>query len=116
MNTETVRSAVFQLSRLPGVRGAMVVDAQVGVPVVSELMHDVNGTAVAALAASLFQRGAQATASSDFGSLTMLQLEAETGNLFVTDAGELLVAVVTEKDAQLGLLRMELATVVEALR
>ena len=52
---DVYNAAVQRLSRVSGVRGALLVDAQAGVPVVAELAEGVSGTAVAALAASLFR-------------------------------------------------------------
>ncbi|MEX1182324.1 MAG: roadblock/LC7 domain-containing protein [Gemmatimonadota bacterium] len=100
-------AAVERLSRVAGVRGALIVDADTAVPVVAELSDGVNGTAVAALAASLFQRTARASETAQFGRLTTLQLEAEEGHVLVVDAGDVILVVVAEHDAQLGLVRLE---------
>lgn len=108
-------SAVERLSHVAGVRGALLVESETGVPVVSELREDVNGTAVAALAASLFRRTAAASETADFGRLNTLQLEADDGHVVAVDAGELILVVVTEHDAQLGLVRYEAHRVAESL-
>jgi predicted regulator of Ras-like GTPase activity (Roadblock/LC7/MglB family) len=98
------------------VRGALLVDTQAGVPVVSELSEGVNGTAVAALAASLFRRTVEASRNSHFGTLGTLQLEADGGHVLVVDAGELILVVVATRDAQLGLVRLEAHRAAESLR
>jgi uncharacterized protein len=100
-------AAVERLSRVPGVTGALVVEREAGVPVVAELSEGVNGTAVAALTASLFGRTAQASESAQFGRLGTLHLEADDGHVVAVDAGDLILVVVTERDAQLGLVRLE---------
>lgn len=100
-------AAVERLSRVAGVRGALIVEMDTAVPVVAELSDGVNGTAVAALAASLFRRTAQASETAQFGRLTTLQLEADEGHVLAVDAGELILVVITEQDAQLGLIRLE---------
>ena len=109
-------TAVDRVSHVAGVRGALLVDIEAGVPVVSELSEGVNGTAVAALAASLFRRTAEASRSSHFGALGTLQLEADHGHVFVVDAGEMILVVIATRDAQLGLVRLEAHRAAESLR
>jgi predicted regulator of Ras-like GTPase activity (Roadblock/LC7/MglB family) len=108
-------AAVERVSRVAGVRGALLVESEAGVPVVSELREGVNETAVAALAASLFRRTAAASETADFGRLNTLQLEAEYGHVVAVDAGELILVVVAEHDAQLGLVRYEAHRAAESL-
>lgn len=113
--SDLYRSSVERLSRVAGVRGAMVVEADAGVPVVAELAEDVPGTAVAALAASLFRRTAAATSAGTFGTLRTLQLDTAGGHVVVVGSGELIVVVVTDARAQLGLVRLEAQRAAEAM-
>lgn len=108
-------AAAERLSRVSGVRGALIVEKDAGVPVVAELSEGVNGTAVAALAASLFRRTAQASDAAQFGGLSTLQLEADEGHVIVVDAGELILVVVAEREAQLGLVRLEALRAAQSL-
>jgi predicted regulator of Ras-like GTPase activity (Roadblock/LC7/MglB family) len=108
-------AAVERVSRVAGVRGALLVESEAGVPVVSELREGVNETAVAALAASLFRRTAAASETADFGRLNTLQLEADGGHVVAVDAGELILVVIVERDAQLGLVRYEAHRAAESL-
>jgi predicted regulator of Ras-like GTPase activity (Roadblock/LC7/MglB family) len=108
-------AAVERLSRVTGVRGALLVESETAVPVVSELREGINETAVAALAASLFRRTADASRMADFGALRTMQLEAETGHVVAVEAGELILVVVADHDAQLGLVRIEAQRVAETL-
>ncbi|MFO7893573.1 MAG: roadblock/LC7 domain-containing protein, partial [Longimicrobiales bacterium] len=96
-----------RLTRAAGVQGAMVVDAEAGVAVASELAAGVQETALAAMAGSLFNRTADASRSSGFGAVRLLQLDAEEGHVVVAGAGPLLVVALTEPGAQLGLVRVE---------
>ena len=109
-------TAVDRVSHVNGVRGALLVDIQAGVPVVSELSEGVNGTAIAALAASLFRRTAEASRMSHFGNLGTLQLEADNGHVLVVDAGDMVLVVIATRDAQLGLVRLEAHRAAESLR
>ncbi|MBR9990530.1 MAG: roadblock/LC7 domain-containing protein [Gemmatimonadetes bacterium] len=108
-------AAVERLSRVAGVRGALLVEGETGVTVISDLREGVNETAVAALAASLFRRTAAASETADFGRLNTLQLEADDGHVVAVDAGELILVVVAEHDAQLGLVRYEAHRAAESL-
>lgn len=108
-------AAVERLSHVAGVRGALLVEGETGVPVISELREGVNETAVAALAASLFRRTAEASETADFGRLNTLQLEADDGHVVAVDAGELILIVIAEHDAQLGLVRYEAHRAAESL-
>ncbi|MGQ0562653.1 MAG: roadblock/LC7 domain-containing protein [Gemmatimonadota bacterium] len=108
--------ALDRLSRVPGVRGALIVETDAGVPVLAELAEGVEGGTVAALASSLFRRTGKAAQTASFGSVRTLQLEAEGGHVVVANGGELLVVVVAEKDAQLGQVRLEAHRAAEALQ
>lgn len=99
--------AVDRLSRVAGVRGALVVELDAAVPVVAELSDGVDGVAVAALAASMYRRTAKASETAQFGRLATLQLDADGGHLLIVDAGDVLLVVVTGREAQLGLVRLE---------
>ena len=105
--TDPVQAALTRITKVPGVRGAMVVDAEAGVPVASEVAEGVRETAVAALAGSLFGRTADASTASGFGRVRLLHLESGDGHLFVAGAGALLVVALAEPTAQLGLIRIE---------
>lgn len=109
--SERVLSAVLDLTRIPGTRGAMVVDAEAGVPVAVELAQGESDTGLAALMDSIFRRTRDAVGASGLGSLTTLQLDAAGGHVVVVGAGALLVVVVAEPSAQLGLVRVQAARV-----
>jgi predicted regulator of Ras-like GTPase activity (Roadblock/LC7/MglB family) len=108
--------ALDRLSRVPGVRGALIVETEAGVPVLAELAEGVDGGVVAAFAASLFRRTNKAAGTASFGNLRTLQLEADVGHVIVANGGELLVVVVAEKTAQLGQVRLEAHRAAEALQ
>jgi predicted regulator of Ras-like GTPase activity (Roadblock/LC7/MglB family) len=113
--SDAFTTVLERISRIPGVLGALVIEADAAVPVVAELSEGVNGTAVAALAASLFRRSAHASEAAQFGRLVQVQLEAEYGHVVIVGAGDLILAVVAEHDAQLGLVRLEAASAARRL-
>ena len=108
--------ALDRISRVPGVRGALIVESEAGVPVLSELAAGVEGDALSALAASLFRRTSKAAHTANFGNVRTLQMESENGHVIVANGGELLVVVVAEKNAQLGQVRLEAHRAAETLQ
>lgn len=104
-----VEKTLTMLTRIDGVRGAMVVDGEAGVPVLSKLATGVQETALAALSGVLFSRSADASQSAGYGSLGVLQLQATGGHMVIAGAGPLLIVVLTEPDARLGLVRIQVA-------
>ncbi len=105
--SQVVRRVLDRLTRVPGVQGAMVVDAEAGVPVLSQLAAGVKETALAAMSGALFTRTADASGSAGYGALRVMQLEAAVGSVVVAGAGPLLVVVLTEANARLGLVRVQ---------
>jgi predicted regulator of Ras-like GTPase activity (Roadblock/LC7/MglB family) len=114
--SDLFRDILERASHVSGVRGAMIVESEAGVPVMAELTEGVDGGAAAALASSLFRRTKRAAQTAEFGELRTLQLEAEAGHVIVAEAGELLIVIVAEKNAQLGMVRLEAHRAAEALR
>lgn len=113
--TDVLRGAMRDLTRIPGARGALVVDTEAGVSVASDLETGVSETALAALTGSLFRRTAAAVGTAGHGGLRLLQVEATDGHLVMAGAGPLLVVVLTAPSAQLGLVRVKAARAAEDL-
>ena len=103
------------LIRQRGVLGSMVVDERDGIVVDSNLSIGVQGPVVAALAASLYRKTRQAAMAAELGETAFLQLEAEHGRLCVVGRGDLVVVVVAEARANVGLIRVELLRALETL-
>ncbi|MEN8374396.1 MAG: roadblock/LC7 domain-containing protein [Gemmatimonadota bacterium] len=112
---EAYERALERLLRVDGVRAALLVDADMGVPVVMEVDSDVDGNATAALAAELFRRTARGSDLAGAGRLRTLQLAASGGYLHVAGAGEMLIVALAAPDAQLASLSVEASRAVEAL-
>jgi predicted regulator of Ras-like GTPase activity (Roadblock/LC7/MglB family) len=111
----TAFSAVLDgLTRVPGVRSALLVAADDGLVIAESSMTDVEPAAVAALAASLAARLARAVAITGYAAPRSFHLEATGGGLMAAPAGEgLLLVAVTEPDANVGLLRLALRDAAE---
>lgn len=106
-----------RVSAVRGVRGAMLVSAPDGLVVAESLMEDVDGRAVAALAAGLAGRLRRAAASAGLGEPSVIHLRGEAGALLAVPAGEeLLLVAVGDRDANLGLARLELLEAARSIR
>jgi predicted regulator of Ras-like GTPase activity (Roadblock/LC7/MglB family) len=101
--------ALDLVTRVRGVRGAMLVSADDGIIVAEQLMEGIKGPAVAALAASLATRLRRAMEAAGVGASLFWHLQAEQGALLVVPtAGGTLVVAVAEPDVNVGLVRLEL--------
>jgi len=104
------------ITRVRGVRGAMIVVCNDGLVVADSLMEGVRGNAVAALASSLTKHAANATAASGAGAPKFLHLQASQGALLaVSGRSEILVVAVAEPSVNVGLVRLELIRAAEAV-
>jgi predicted regulator of Ras-like GTPase activity (Roadblock/LC7/MglB family) len=103
------------LMRARGVRASLIVSATDGIAIDSSLQFGQDGSAVAALAASLYRKARKASVAAGFGGTGFLQLEAEQGRLCLLGGDELVLAVVADADANVGLIRVEMLRAAEAL-
>jgi predicted regulator of Ras-like GTPase activity (Roadblock/LC7/MglB family) len=111
--------ALDMITRVRGVRGAMLVSAEDGLVIAEQLMEGIKGSAVAALASSLAGRLRRAMEAAGTGASVFWHLQAEQGALLVVPSGEatgnVLVVAVTEPDVNIGLVRLELLRAAEAV-
>lgn len=116
MTGPALARALDLITRVRGVRGAMVVSRADGLIVAEQLMEGIKGGAVAALAASLASRLLRAMVSAGLGPSQFWHLQCEHGALLVVTAGDqagLLLVAVTEADVNVGLVRLELLRAAE---
>lgn len=108
--------ALESLTSIHGVRGAMVATGEDGIVVAEAVMEDVDGGALAALAASLSRRLEAAAAAANGGSPRFLHLQATNGALLVCPTGQgLLLVVIAERGVNVGRARLEMARVAETI-
>lgn len=107
--------ALDLITRVRGVRGAMLVSAEDGLIIAEQLMEGIKGTAVAALAASLAGRLRRAMEAAGTGTSVFWHLQADQGALLVVpgSGGGILVVAVAEPDVNIGLVRLELLRAAE---
>ena len=102
------------LTPIPGVRGALIVSREDGLIVTDALMEDIDGHAVAALAASLAARMSTVTSALGQPEPVAWQLEGADGILLAAPGGSgLLVVAVADPGVNRGLLRLGLLRAAE---
>lgn len=106
--------ALDLITRVRGVRGAMLVSGDDGLVVAEQLMEGIKGPAVAALAASLGSRLRRAMEAAGVGAAQFWHLQGERGALLVVPTtSDVLVVAVAEPDVNVGLVRLELLRAAE---
>jgi predicted regulator of Ras-like GTPase activity (Roadblock/LC7/MglB family) len=103
------------LTRQRGVRASLVVSANDGITVDSNLQIGQDGNRVAALAASLYRKARRSSQAAGLGGTGFMHLDAETGRLCIIGGDEIVLVVVAEPDANVGLIRVEMLRAAEAL-
>jgi predicted regulator of Ras-like GTPase activity (Roadblock/LC7/MglB family) len=102
------------LTRIPGVRGALVVSSEDGLVVADALMEGVDGRAVAALTASLAIRMRSVTGALGQPTPALVHLQGTQGGFMAAYARSgLLVVAVTAPDVNAGEVRLGLLSVAE---
>lgn len=112
--TMRFRRLLDAITRVRGVRGAMLVAVDDGLVVAESLMEGVRGNAVAALAASLMHRFRRAAEPGGIGPPHFLHLQATEGTLLAVPAvPDMLLVAVADADVNVGLVRLEMLRAVE---
>jgi predicted regulator of Ras-like GTPase activity (Roadblock/LC7/MglB family) len=113
--TTAYSQALDRVTRVRGVRGAMLVAGDDGLVIAEQLMEGIKGPAVAALASSLATRLRRAMAAAGVGNSLFWHLQCDKGALLVVFSGSgVLVVAVAEADVNVGLVRLELLRAAEA--
>ena len=111
--TSPFSALLASLIRHRGVTGCMVVGERDGMVVDSNLQIGVNGDAFAALTASLYRKARRAAMAAGFGSTGFFELDAEGGRMCAAGRNDLVIVVVAEARANVGLLRVEMLKALE---
>lgn len=108
--------ALEALTRVRGVRGAVVVDAADGIALAGALRDGEDGAALSALAAAVMMRLLRASDAAGLGAARLVYLRGDEGLLCAAPfGGTLLVAVLADRTANLGLVRLALLDAVGGL-
>lgn len=100
------------VTRIPGVRSALLVSADDGLVIVESSLEGQATEAAAAFAARLVKRLGSLTRTLATPPMSVLLLQAERGQLFVAVGGEgLLLVALTSNDVNIGEVRLALLDV-----
>ena len=113
--TSPFSSALDALTRLKGVRATLAVSAVDGVAIDSNLQIGQDGSRVAALAASLYRKARKSALAAGLGQTGFMQLEAEDGRLCLLGGDEVVLVVVARREANVGLIRVEMLRQAETI-
>ncbi len=103
------QTALDRVTRVPGVRGALIIAAADGLVVAEQLMDGVDGRAAAALTGSLVGRLARTAESAGLRPPAFVHLRGDAGSVLAAPGPDDLVLVaVVSPDANLGLARLEM--------
>ena len=105
----TTQTVLDRVTRVPGVRGALIIAATDGLVVAEQLMDGVDGQAAAALTGSLVGRLVRTAEGAAMRAPTFIQLRGEGGSVLAALGPEdLVIVAVVGPDANLGLARLEM--------
>lgn len=103
------------LTKQRGVLASLVVGAGDGVTIDANTQIGQESTRVAALAASLYRKARKSASTAGLGATGFMQLEAEAGRLCIIGGDEIVLIVVAERDANIGLIRVEMLRATKVL-
>lgn len=103
------------LNKTTGVTGSMVVGND-GIVIAADLDEAFESDTIGALAASISSNIQKSLDRLDTTPLKQVTIEAEQGKLFFTDAGLGILVVTTEKDVNIGLIRLEIKNAISKLK
>ena len=112
-----LRGVVERLSRQRGVRASLIVSENDGLVIDSSLRFGEDGERVAALAASIYRKARLSAGAAHLGAVSFLQMDADRGRLCAVGGGreDLVLVVVAEPSAHVGLIRVELFKALETI-
>ena len=103
------------LTRQRGVRASLVVGADDGMTIDANMQIGQENTRIAALAASLYTKARRSAAAAGLGGTGFMQLEAEDGRICIIGGAQVVLVVVADRDANVGLIRVEMLRAAGAL-
>ena len=101
--------------RQRGVTASLVASEDDGVIVDARLQVGQRGDRLAALAASLYRKARLSAKAAGLGAVGFMQLEAENGRVCAVGRNGLVLVAVARRDANVGLIRVELLRAAEGL-
>jgi predicted regulator of Ras-like GTPase activity (Roadblock/LC7/MglB family) len=104
-----------QLNKTAGISGSMVV-GQDGIVIAADMNSQLQDEAVGALAASIVNTVRTSMERLSDEGLRQVTVEASKGKLFLTDVGIGILAVTTEPQVNVGMVRLEIKNAAEKMK
>ncbi|RME19004.1 MAG: hypothetical protein D6800_14860 [Candidatus Zixiibacteriota bacterium] len=104
-----------ELNKTPGITGSMVVGND-GIVIAADLATGLESETVGALAASITSNIAKSLDRLHTEPLRQVTIEANDAKLFFTDVGLGILVVTTEKEVNIGLIRLEIKNAMSRMR
>jgi len=103
-----------ELNKTSGIKGSMLVGSD-GIIIAADLDSEYEDETVGALASSIVSNITKAMDRLDQQQMDKITIEAENGKLFLNDASVGILAVVTEPDVNIGMVRLEIKNAVNQI-
>ena len=104
-----------ELNKTPGITGSMIVGND-GIVIAADLVAGLESETVGALAASITANIAKSLGRLKAEPLRQVTIEADNAKLFFTDVGLGILVVTTEKEVNIGLIRLEIKNAMSRIR
>lgn len=104
-----------ELNKTSGVRGSMVVGSD-GIIIAADLDSRLEDETVGALAASIVSNVGKALERLKQQNADRIMIESDAGKIFLNDAGVGILAVITEPEVNVGMVRLEIKNAVAMMK
>jgi predicted regulator of Ras-like GTPase activity (Roadblock/LC7/MglB family) len=104
-----------ELNKTTGINGSMIVGKD-GIVIAADLNANLQDEAVGALAASIVDTVKKSMERLSNENLKQITVEASKGKLFLTDVGIGILAVTTDPQVNVGLVRLEIKNAAEKIK
>lgn len=107
-------NALSDLNRTSGIKGSMLVGSD-GIIIAADMDSQLEDETVGAMSASIVSNVSKAMERLQNETPAQITIEAENGKLFLADAGVGILTVITEKNVNIGLIRLEIKNVISKI-
>jgi len=103
------------LNKTEGIKGSMIVGKD-GLVIASQLPSGVDSELIGAMASAAFSSAERTAAEINQGTLEQMMIEGSYGKTIMVDAGDGILAVLTDPKVNLGLIRIHLKRSAEKIK
>ena len=107
-------NVLSDLNKTSGIKGSMLVGAD-GIIIAADLDTQLEDETVGAMSASIVANVSKAMERLKSESPAQITIEAEKGKLFLADAGMGILTVITDKEVNIGLVRLEMKNAISRI-